>query len=227
MINSLSFDPEYIKERYRRKFKSPQSVFSNCSKSKNMSVGKLCIKLVDFKCKNILNPETVSKVPHQCCCSIMDIQVPPIPNQPKIFRFSPLTFGVKKTEQSSFQLSWFDSRPWLHYDEGKDLAFCHLCMMAYRDGKLRSLNLGKAFIINGFSNWKDARVSLIKQESSKCHQEPMLKVEILPRTCRDIGEIHEIVSHKHAVYVKLAKFLAKITEILAPQNALKRTYRHR
>ena len=27
-----------------------------------MSVGKLCIKLFDFECKNILNPETVSKV---------------------------------------------------------------------------------------------------------------------------------------------------------------------
>ena len=84
-----------------------------------MSVSKLCIKLVDFECKNILNPETVSKVPRQCCCSIMDIQVPHIPNQPKTFRFSPRTFGVKKLEQSSFQQSWFDSRPWLHYDKAK------------------------------------------------------------------------------------------------------------
>ena len=49
-------------------------------------------------------------------------------------------------------------------------------------------------------------------------QEPVLKVEILPRTCGDIGEIHEIVSKKHAVYVKLAKFLAKMTEILAPKK---------
>ena len=82
-------------------------------------------------------------------------------------------------------------------------------MLVYRDGKLRSLNLDKAFIINGFSNWKDACVSLRKHESSKCHQEPVLKVETLPRSCGDIGEIHKIVSKKHAVYVKLAKFLAK------------------
>ena len=103
-------------------------------------------------------------------------------------------------------------------------------MLAYRDEKLRSLNLDKAFIINGVSNWKDACVSLRKHESSKCHQEPVLKVETLPRTGGDIGEIHEIVSKKHAVYVKLAKFLTKMTEILAPksfQNALKRTYRRR
>ena len=124
-------------------------------------------------------------------------------------------------------------KPWLHYDEAKDLAFCHLYMLAYRGRKLHSLNLDKAYIINRFSNWKDVCVSLRKHKSSKCHQELILKVETLPRTCGDIGEIHEIVSTKHAVYVKLAKFLAKMTEILRPppppksfENALKCTYRH-
>ena len=68
-----------------------------------MLVGRLCIKLFDFECKNILYPETVSKVQHQCCFSIMDIQVPPLPNQPKTFRFLPRTFGVKRPEQRSFQ----------------------------------------------------------------------------------------------------------------------------
>ena len=34
------------------------------------------------------------------------------------------------------------------------------CMhVAYRDGKLNSSNLDKAFILNGFSNWKDAGVA--------------------------------------------------------------------
>ena len=178
----------------------------------------------------------------------MDIQVPPVPNQAETFRFSPRTFDVKKPEKRSIQPSWFDSRPWLHYDEAKDLALRHLCMLAYRDRKLRSLNLDKAFIINGFSNWKDACVHVYvrKHESSKCHQETVFKVETLLRTCGDIGEIHEIASKKHAVYVKLAKFLAKMTEILPQllpppspspppppplpasfQNALKRSYRRR
>ena len=31
--------------------------------------------------------------------------------------------------------------------------------VAYRNGKLNSSNLGKAFILNGFSNWKDASVA--------------------------------------------------------------------
>ena len=40
------------------------------------------------------------------CNSIMDIQVPPIPDQPNTFRFPQCTFGVK-----SFNPSWFNSRP--------------------------------------------------------------------------------------------------------------------
>lgn len=84
-----------------------------------MSGGKVCIKRFEFTCMSILSPETVPKVPCQCCYSIMDIQVPPVPNQPKTFRFPQRTFGVKKPEQRSFQPSWFDSRPWLHYDEAQ------------------------------------------------------------------------------------------------------------
>ena len=61
-------------------------------------------------------------------------------------------------------------------------------MLAYRDGTLNSLNLDKAYITNGFSNWKDACASFRKHESSNCHKESVLKVETLPRTCGDIGE---------------------------------------
>ena len=38
----------------------------------------------------------------------------------------------------------------------------NLCVLAYRDGKLRSLNLDKAYIINGFSNWKE-RLCIFKK----------------------------------------------------------------
>ena len=57
---------------------------------------------------------------------------------------------------------WFANRTWLHYDEPKDLAYCHVCMVAYRGRKLNSSNLDKAFIVSGFSNWKDASVAFKK-----------------------------------------------------------------
>ena len=80
--------------------------------------------------------------------------MPPVPNQPKTFWFP---------QERSFQPSWFDSQPWLHYDKSKDLAFCHFCMLAYRDGKLRNFNLDKAYIINGYSNRKDACARIVQK----------------------------------------------------------------
>lgn len=45
----------------------------------------------------------------------------------------------------------------------------HGYMVAYRDGKLSNGNLGKAFMLDGFSIWKDASVAFRKRESPKCH----------------------------------------------------------
>ena len=66
--------------------------------------------------RTILNDKTV------CACrsSIMDI--PPVPNQPKAFKFPQRSFGQKNTVKRSFQSSWFANRTWLHYDEANDLA---------------------------------------------------------------------------------------------------------
>ena len=54
---------------------------ANHYESKNMSVGKVCIKRFEFACMTILSPETVSIVLSQF--SIMEMQVPPVPNLPK------------------------------------------------------------------------------------------------------------------------------------------------
>ena len=60
---------------------NPSMYFANYSKAKIMSVGKVLIKRFEFACMAILSPETVSIV--LCLCSIMDVPVPPVPNQPK------------------------------------------------------------------------------------------------------------------------------------------------
>ncbi|XP_045167705.1 zinc finger MYM-type protein 1-like [Mercenaria mercenaria] len=123
------------------------------------------------------------------------MDIPPIPNQPKTFKFQERTFGQKNPVNRSFQPPWFANRTWLHYDETNELAYCHVCMVAHRDGKLSSSNLDKAFNINGFSNWKDASVSLKKHESSGCHHESVEKLVTLPEVTKDIGET---LSNAHA-----------------------------
>ena len=57
------------------------SLYFAYSKSKNMSVGKVCMKRFEFACMAILSPETASIV--LCQCSNMDMPVPPVTNQPK------------------------------------------------------------------------------------------------------------------------------------------------
>ena len=70
-------------------------------------------------------------------------------SQPNNDKFLQCAFGKTNPVKRSFQDSWFTNRTLLHYDEANDLTFC---MVAYKDGKLNSNNLDKAFIINGFSN---------------------------------------------------------------------------
>ena len=87
------------------------------------------------------------------------MDIPSVPNQQKTFKFPQRSFGQNHPVKRSFQSSWFANRKRLHYDEANDLAYCHVCMVAYRNGKLNNLNLDKAFILNGFSNRKDASVA--------------------------------------------------------------------
>ena len=79
----------------------------------------------------------------------MFLDIPPVPNQTTTnFRNVRLERQIQYSERS-FQDSWFTNKTSLNYDEANDLTFC---MVAYKDGKLNSNNLDKAFIINGFSN---------------------------------------------------------------------------
>ena len=69
------------KQQWKKKVLIPSMYSANYSKSKNMSVCTVCIKRFKFACMTILSHENVSLV--LCQCSITDMQVPPVPNQPK------------------------------------------------------------------------------------------------------------------------------------------------
>ena len=117
-----------------------------------MPADRLCIKILKTSFLTILNYKTV------CACRSSIMGIPPVPNLPKTLKFPQGSFGQKNPVKRSFQSSWFANKTWLHYDEANDLAYCHVCMVAYRDGNLNSSNLDKAFMLNVFSSWKDASV---------------------------------------------------------------------
>ena len=57
-----------------------------------------------------------------------------LPNQPTTFKFLQCSSGKTNPVKRSFQASWFTNRTWMHNDEANDLAFCHINMVAYKDG---------------------------------------------------------------------------------------------
>ena len=70
-------------------------------------------------------------------------------NQPRDIQFP-------QTKGKSFQENWFDLYDWLHYDEEKDAAFCHVCMQAMESEILVTPWKDDAFVTKGFRSWKKA-----------------------------------------------------------------------
>lgn len=60
------------------------------------------------------------------------------PNHPMKYNFPKRAFGVKEITYRSFQPQWFQKWCWIHYDEGRDLAFCSICVKASRSNKLKA-----------------------------------------------------------------------------------------
>ena len=58
------------------------------------------------------------------------------PHQPFNFSFPKRECGKKTVKKSLFQASWFTKHMWLHYDEERDLAFCHTCVRTYKEKKI-------------------------------------------------------------------------------------------
>ena len=87
----------------------------------------------------------------------------------------------------------------LVYDETKDLAYCHICVTAFKQKKMRESRADPVFvsksmitikhekkftmllfqISTGFSNWKDATMVLRKHEQSSSHRQYSIIISVL------------------------------------------------
>ena len=71
----------------------------------------------------------------------------------------------------SFQVSWFNRFPWIHYELDQDVVYCFVCCKAVKEGKIRLTGMIEAsFLVKGFINWKDATRGLSKHENSDLHK---------------------------------------------------------
>ena len=81
-----------------------------------------------------------------------------VPHQPSsCFAFPKRPFGK---QNRSFQRSWFIQWKFLHYDEANDTVFCHTCVSAFKEGKMKSSCAEPAFVSNNYSFINSERVSV-------------------------------------------------------------------
>ena len=85
------------------------------------------------------------------CATESEIILPDLPDKPyhptKGFSFPRRFFGQTKPVQCSCKSHWFDKWPWLHYNEVKDVVFCHIYVTAFKLKKIMtSHNAALAFV---------------------------------------------------------------------------------
>ena len=116
--------------------------------------------------------------------------LPKVPFHPSVgFRFPKRAFGKQNRQAKS---EWFQKFKWLHYQPESDSVFCHVCVKAHKEKKLKSSKLKQSFITEGFTNWKKALELFKGHEISDCHKESTLKVVTVNH---DVGEL---LSQQHA-----------------------------
>ena len=92
------------------------------------------IKLIAFSKKWLLLSMSIPSLPDE-------------PHHPKSFAFPKRSFGMTKPVFCSAKSQWFDTWPFLHYDEGQDVMFCHTCVTAFKLGRIKSSkNAATAFV---------------------------------------------------------------------------------
>lgn len=109
-----------------------------------------------------------------------------VPHQPRKYHFPEPSFGIKGKRQF-FKAAWFDTWPWLHYQEESDSVICFHCSQANNQNLSVKGFYGRCkdmFITKGFINCKDARPSLPNHPRNHCfaltNSRLGIKIEILP-----------------------------------------------
>ena len=93
--------------------------------------------------------------------------------QPKQgFSFPKTKVGCK---YRSCQSSWFESYPWLHYDQKNDCLLCFICVTQEKKGNLRNEHCKEdTYISKGFRSWKKAPKCFNDHQASGCHNTALI-----------------------------------------------------
>ncbi len=97
--------------------------------------------------------------------------LPNAPYQLTHIAFPSRSFGKSAPVNRSFQAAWFNRFKWLHYDVAQDAARCYTCCKVVKDGRAVANGVTEqAFLVKGFTNWKDGTRSFAKHEGCDFHK---------------------------------------------------------
>ena len=112
-----------------------------------------------------------------------------IPHQPSAtFKFPRLEIGKQTIVKRSFQHSWFQKYPWIHYDEKNDSSYCFNFVNACKQKKLKVFSADTCFISREYTNWKDGLTRFRDHRNSHCHRDVTIVIVDFPLTTKDIAE---------------------------------------
>lgn len=122
-------------------------------------------------------PAVVESIPCECLCCV----VGEAPHQPTsrliLDQTKVTTVGVTKSKTRTFQSHWYKNHSWLNLCVNRNKFFCHSCMYAKSKGQLIfSTKAERAFITDGFCNWKKATLRFKEHGLSQCHREAVNKI---------------------------------------------------
>ena len=127
-----------------------------------------------------------------------------MPHQPSAqFPFPKRVFSK---QCRSFQHSWFTQWKFLYYDEANDIVFCHTCVSAFKQGKMKSSCAEPAFVSVAAA---ENATGLFQKHAM--HKQAVEVMIVLPSTTKDVSELlvtqlAREKEHNHRMFLKL--FLA-------------------
>ena len=84
-------------------------------------------------------------------CSLPDLPESPF-HPKKQFSFPKRSFGKTKPVSCSCKTEWFGAWPFLHYDEAKDVVYCHTCVTAVKLEKLKASSKMSTSFVSSLHN---------------------------------------------------------------------------
>ena len=139
------------------------------------------------------------------CCTTEE------PHQPDDQQSLQATVRVQASRARKVSPEWYKAFPWISVCTSRGKVFCHLCRKQTRKGKISmTKRIEKAFVDDGFNNWKDAKHDLQRHEESEAHQEACSKV--LSEASKPISSL--LVEQVNAEHVRRRRCLIKEVESL-------------